>query len=260
MDTAPGFMGCLPARDSVLMTPSPLVRFEDVSYCPPGVSKNILEAISLTLYENEIITVIGPNGAGKTSLLTLLVGLTPPTTGKIWKRPALRLGYVPQKIDTHPFFPMTVQRFLQMAQVQHILSEKIDVVLERFHVRHLKNRQLSDLSGGERQRVFLARALLRAPDLLILDEPTQGIDVAGQALFYKTLETIHEELRCAVLLVSHDLHCVMAASHKIICLNTHICCSGFPEDIAKNPAYEHLFGITPTIGLYTHHHDHSHDH
>ncbi|WGL18512.1 zinc ABC transporter ATP-binding protein ZnuC [Microbulbifer bruguierae] len=213
----------------------------------------MLRDISLDLYGGEIVTVIGPNGAGKTTLLRLLLGLTRPTSGTVERMPALRLGYMPQRLQIDGTMPMTVGRFLQLG------IDNVDVAqaLARVAAPHLANARLADLSGGEMQRVLLARAAARKPQLLVLDEPTQGVDLGGQAEVYQLIAQLRDELHCGVLLVSHDLHLVMAATDRVLCVNQHICCHGHPEQVSRDPAYLEMFG--DKLALYTHQHNHHHD-
>ncbi len=242
-----------------------LLSLDKVSFKDSQNFKTILEDISFSVNKNEIVTIIGPNGAGKTSLLKLILGLSLSTTGKIWRKPDMIIGYMPQKIEMNPFLPLTVNRLLQLSQKKHIAESEIDKILEMIQISSLKNQSLQTLSGGEWQKVLLARALLRRPNLLVLDEPAQGVDVIGQAEFYQLLVTLRNQMNCAIVLVSHDLHLVMAATDHVICLNRHICCSGHPDTVMKDPQYHVLFGekkkAPTTLGLasYTHHHNHRHD-
>ena len=213
----------------------------------------MLRDISLELQPAEIVTVIGPNGAGKTTLLRLLLGLTKPTTGSVTRLPGLRLGYMPQRLQIDSTMPMTVARFLQLG----IDGVNVADALERVAAPHLANSRLADLSGGEMQRVLLARAAARKPQLLVLDEPTQGVDLGGQSEVYQLIAQLRDELKCGVLLVSHDLHLVMAATDRVLCLNQHICCHGHPEQVSRDPAYLEMFG--DKLAPYTHHHNHHHD-
>jgi zinc transport system ATP-binding protein len=218
----------------------------------------VLEKISLRLHDGEILTVIGPNGAGKTTLLRVLIGLATPSSGVVWRRPALRVGYMPQKLQIDPALPLSVERFLRLAERDpHRLTD----VAAEVGVRRLLTTPLSAVSGGEFQRVLLARALLRDPQLLVLDEPVQGVDVNGQAELYALIDTVRHRHKCAVLMISHDLHLVMAATDTVLCLNRHVCCAGKPEVVSAHPAFLQLFGkqVSSEIAVYTHHHDHDHD-
>ena len=222
--------------------------------------QRILHDISLEISAGEIVTIVGPNGSGKTTLLRLLIGAVKPDQGDIVRSVDLRIGYVPQKLHIDPTLPITVSRFLQLP-----VSTPADVVtrsLETAGVTHLGSRQMANLSGGEFQRVMLARALLNNPQLLILDEATQGLDQAGSAAFYNRLAMVRDQLGCAVLMVSHELHVVMAASDRVICLNGHVCCQGTPEHVSTAPEYLELFGPQAggALAVYRHQHDHHHHH
>ena len=243
--------GTLPGRTDVLLAARGL-RFA-------RAGRVILEDIDLDLAPREIVTVIGPNGAGKTTLVRVLLGLERPDGGTITRRPGLRIGYAPQRFDRDPVIPMTVARFLAIGS-RHTPVEATAALTEVGAARVIEQ-QLSQLSGGELQRVVLARALLRKPDLLVLDEPVRGVDYAGEAELYDLIGRIRDVRGIGVLLVSHDLHVVMAQSDRVICINRHICCSGIPDAVAQHPEYARLFGAEAarSFALYHHQHDHSHD-
>jgi zinc transport system ATP-binding protein len=207
-----------------------------------------LQDLTLEFNTGEIVTIIGPNGAGKSTLAKLLLGILTPTSGEIKRRLNLKLGYVPQKFNIDPSFPMTVERFLKM-----LAKPLVDDI---FNIKSLMKSQISALSGGELQRVLMTRAFLQEPNVLVLDEPTQGVDVLGQKVLYEKLINFQELTKCSVILVSHDLHLVFSKSHRVICLNQHICCSGHPDDVMTHPSYLDLFG---PLASYTHTHDHAHD-
>lgn len=221
-------------------------------------NKRILEDLTFEMNAGDIVTVIGPNGAGKTSLVKLILGIEAPTEGRAERRRGACIGYVPQNLSLQPTLPLTVDRFLRLASSGH---RQIARSLERTGVGHLRHASIHYLSGGEFQRVLLARAILRHPDLLVLDEPAQGLDVNGQTALYELIREIRDELNCAVLTVSHDLHLVMASTDTVLCLNGHICCRGQPEQISRDPAFVNLFGerLAQTLAVYHHHHNHSHD-
>lgn len=221
---------------------------------------HILQNISFELMPQQILTLIGPNGAGKTSLLKVVLGIESPSQGKMMKAPDLRLGYMPQKLHLEPSLPMTVMRLLRLNKGKVTANQCLEA-LARTQVRHLSQQPVQALSGGELQRVLLARALLNRPNLLVLDEPVQGVDYSGEAQMYQLIQQLRQELGCAVLMVSHDLHVVMAQSDEVLCINGHICCHGHPQTIASNPAYLKLFGhqVGKNLGLYVHKHDHQHD-
>ena len=219
-----------------------------------------LRDVNFTVARGEIVTIVGPNGSGKSSLLRALIGALRPSAGTIRRAPGLRIGYVPQKLQIDATLPLTVRRFVNLPRRQS--PETIRAALESAGVPELAERQMVDLSGGQFQRVLLARALLEKPDLLILDEATQGLDQPGSAAFYRQIEGVRRDLGCAVLMVSHDLHVVMAASDRVLCLNGHVCCEGTPETVADAPEYRALFGsgTQGALALYRHDHDHHHHH
>lgn len=223
-------------------------------------SEQVLQGVDLCISAGEIVTVIGPNGSGKSTLLRALLGAKTPTQGQITRKADLRIGYVPQRLAIEANMPMMVHRFLSLP-VRHSKAE-ISAMLARVGIAGFEGRQLTALSGGQFQRVLLARALLGTPDILLLDEPTQGLDQSGVAGFYQLLEEVRQEMGCAVLLVSHDLHVVMSASDRVICLNGHICCEGTPTVVSAAPEYRALFGVGThgTMALYQHTHDDHCDH
>jgi zinc transport system ATP-binding protein len=216
----------------------------------------VLDDVSFTLSRDEITTLIGPNGAGKSTLVKVLTGLQTPTTGTIEKKKKLIIGYVPQKLQLNPSLPLTVARFLSLSNKHNHQHQMESLTLVQGE--HLQKHNMHTLSGGELQRVLLARAILRKPDLLILDEPVQGVDVKGQIALYALIENLQKTFHCGIFMVSHDLHVVMASTHRVICLQHRICCSGKPEQIAHHPAYIHLFGqqCAENMAIYPHHHKH----
>ncbi|WP_343128020.1 zinc ABC transporter ATP-binding protein ZnuC [Buchnera aphidicola (Takecallis taiwana)] len=220
-------------------------------------NRSILSDISLSLYSNRIVTLIGPNGAGKSTLVRVILGLIQPKTGSIMRIPNLNIGYVPQKLSFHTYFPISVYNFLKL--LDHTENAIIQV-LNKIHIYHLRYIQLNKLSGGEIQKVLLARALLNNPKLLILDEPIQGVDINGQIAFYKLIHQLKKELSCAIVIVSHDIYFVMAQTDEVICLNNHICCSGSPKTITKNLKFISMFGTESLykLALYPHKHNHVH--
>ncbi len=220
----------------------------------------VLRQIDLSIRRGEIVTIVGPNGSGKSTLLRAIIGAIRPASGRITRAPGLRLGYVPQKLHIDPTLPMTVERFLSLPR-RHPASDTT-AALDQAGLPDLAGRQMSDLSGGQFQRVLLARALMEKPDLLILDEATQGLDQPGSAAFYRRIEEVRQSLHCAVLMVSHELHVVMSASDRVICLNGHICCEGKPEVVASAPEYRAIFGTGTggALAIYRHEHDHEHEH
>lgn len=214
----------------------------------------ILEAVNLRLEAGQITTLIGANGSGKTSLLKILMGLQQPSSGRVERRANLALGYMPQKLMLETHLPIRVVDFLALAPLAN--TQQINYWLDKLNILQLYKHSLHRLSGGQWQRVLLARALLNRPDILFLDEPMQGIDVSGQKELYRLIPVLRDELQCAVFMVSHDLHLVMAATDEVICLNKHICCSGHPSEVSQNPAYLNLFG--QEYAPYVHHHNHEH--
>lgn len=221
--------------------------------------QQVLQGVSLTVNRGEILTVIGPNGAGKTTLVRALLGLIAPQHGEITRAPSLRIGYMPQKLFLDTPLPLSVAQYLQLT---HARMQPIEKVATESGITALLKKPVATISGGELQRVSLARALLRDPDLLVLDEPVQGVDLTGQGEFYQLIENLRDRYDCGVLMVSHDLHVVMARTDTVICLNQHVCCHGHPEAVGQHPAFQALFGdrvLTRTLAVYSHHHDHAHD-
>ncbi len=227
-------------------------------------AQHVLRDVDFEIRAGEIVTVIGPNGSGKSTLMRALLGVKAPQSGEITRKPGLRIGYVPQRLAIETAMPLTVARFLSLP-VKHT-ANAIKTMLERVGAQGVETRQLASVSGGQFQRVVLARALLGNPEILILDEPTQGLDQPGIAGFYGLIEDIRRDIGCAVLMVSHDLHVVMSASDRVICLNGHICCEGTPTVVSAAPEYHALFGhgTRGTMALYQHEHgeqcDHNHAH
>lgn len=235
-----------------------LVAFEKVGIEFDG--RVLLNNIDITINEGEIVTLIGPNGSGKSTLIRTLLGLQEATRGKVIRDRGLRIGYMPQKLHIDPTLPLTVKHFL--ALVRGVDKKMIRPTLEKVGIVHLIDSQVHVLSGGETQRVLLARALLNRPNLLVLDEPVQGVDVNGQVELYNLIEGIRNELGCGVLMVSHDLHLVMAKTDTVVCINQHVCCSGSPQHVTGHPAYQAMFGVPgadESIAIYAHQHDHVHD-
>ena len=234
-----------------------LLTVSDLSVNLAGTT--VLHDIDLTIDRGEIVTIVGPNGSGKSTLLRAIVGAINASSGDITHAAKLAIGYVPQHLKIDPTFPVTVRRFLNLPKP--VSDSDAGEVLLKVGVATLGGRQLTQLSGGQFQRVLLARALLGNPDLLILDEATQGLDQSGSATFYRLIDSIRQDLNCAVLMVSHELHVVMAASDRVICLNGHVCCEGHPEHVMSAPEYRALFGsgTQGALALYRHQHSHSHD-
>jgi zinc transport system ATP-binding protein len=241
---------------SVLKKPEMLVSLENA-----GISRSdrwLVRGVSMSVSAGEIVTLIGPNGSGKSTTAKLTLGLLQPDEGKAYRKPHLNVGYVPQKLDLNWTLPLSVSRFLQLTN--RASRAQINDALASTDTLHLVNAQMSNLSGGEFQRVLLARAILRAPDFLVLDEPVQGVDSNGELALFSLIENIRHTLNCGVLLISHNLHIVMATTDRVICLNGHVCCSGSPANVASSAAFKSLFGEHATSGLafYEHNHDHEH--
>ncbi len=235
---------------------APLVSTSGLTVRHGGTA--VLENVDLSIAPGEIVTIVGPNGSGKSTLLRAILGGVRPASGTVTRRAGLRLGYVPQRLVLDATLPMTVARFLALPR--RIPAAEARAALERAGVPGIGERQMAALSGGQFQRVLLARALIARPQLLILDEATAGLDQPGAAAFYRQIEQVRADTGCAVLMVSHDLHVVMSASDRVICLNGHICCEGTPEVVAEAPVYRALFGegTQGAMALYRHHHDHTH--
>ena len=253
-----------PAAESAADTAAPvvghdiLIRAEGLAVAFGG--DPVLRDVDLEIRRGEIVTIVGPNGAGKTVMLRALLGILPPKRGRVARRAGLRVGYVPQRLHIDAALPMPVHRFLSLPVRQGKAAQA--EVLARVGLPGVERRSMTTLSGGQFQRVLLARALLSAPELLVLDEPTQGLDQPGTAAFYRLIAAVRAELGCAVLSVSHDLNVVMSASDRVICVNGHICCAGTPQAVLDAPEYRALFGhgTGGALALYRHHHDHAHDH
>ena len=233
-----------------------LVRLEDIHV--RFARQPVLEGARLEVRAGEIVTLIGPNGAGKTTLVRTVLGLLKPDRGSVWRKPRLRIGYMPQKLHVDATLPLTVLRFLRL--VPGVDRSRALAALTEVGAEQVIDSPLQSISGGELQRVLLARALLREPELLVLDEPVQGVDVTGQAELYRMIGRLRDRHGCGVVMVSHDLHLVMSATDQVVCLNRHVCCSGHPEQVSNDPAFRELFGQDArSLAIYHHHHDHAHD-
>ncbi len=220
-------------------------------------AERVLDRVDLTVRRGKTVTVVGPNGAGKTTLLRIAMGLLVPQAGTVQRRSGLRIGYVPQSFAVDATLPLSVDRLLATASRSPAARAEL---LREVGVDGLGERPLQVLSGGELRRVLLARALAREPELLVLDEPVQGVDIAGQAELYDLIARAVRSRGCGVLMVSHDLHLVMSTTDRVLCLNRHVCCEGAPESVGQHPEYLALFGGVPRgLAVYTHHHDHAHD-
>ena len=225
-----------------------------------GFSKNnkwLVKGVSLEVKQGEIVTLIGPNGSGKSTTAKIALGIYKEIEGKVNKF-TNKIGYVPQKISIDWTLPIRVIDFMSLTKEP--TDEQINVALNLTGVEHLRNKSLGNLSGGEFQRVLIARAIAKQPEVLVLDEPVQGVDFKGEIALYELIKKISEELNCGILLISHDLHVVMSATDFVVCLNGHVCCSGTPQVVAKNDEYQELFGdrASTTLSIYEHKHDHTH--
>ena len=225
-----------------------------------GIKQNnkwLVEGVTLTVEKGKIITLIGPNGSGKSTTAKIALGIYKNIEGSVEKY-TNKVGYVPQKISIDWTLPLRVYDFMLLTE--NIKDEAIDEALTLTGVIHLKNKNLGNLSGGEFQRVLIARAISKKPELLVLDEPVQGVDYTGEIALYELIKKISDSLNCGILLISHDLHTVMTATDHVVCLNGHVCCSGTPLDVAKNNAYKTLFGeqASQILSVYEHKHDHEH--
>jgi zinc transport system ATP-binding protein len=234
-----------------------LISAEKLSLSRQG--KTILDNVSLSIAQQDSVTIVGPNGAGKSMLLKCMLGLCKPDTGKIQRKDALRIAYVPQRFELNPIMPITTKRFLRLHRDADV--QKVEQISEEVGIDLSQHKPLSALSSGELQRVLLARSLLGDPELLVLDEPAQNLDMSGQINFYKLLERIYKQRQLSILMVSHDLHMVMASTMRVVCLYHHICCEGEPHIITKNPEFVSLFGndMADMVAIYQHKHDHSHE-
>lgn len=239
------------------MTPATLIDAQGLTV--RFGQRTVLDGVDLILQRGEIVTLIGPNGSGKTTFVRAVLGLVTPTGGSLDRAPNMTVGYVPQTLTVDETLPLTVRRFLDLGRTTD--GETLAAVMADVGAPDVLDTPIQAVSGGQLKRILLARALLRQPDLLVLDEPAAGVDVTGQSAFYRLIGDIRDRYDCGVLLVSHDLHLVMAATDRVVCLNGHVCCHGVPESVTRHPEYLALFGEAPTAGLavYAHHHDHEHD-
>ncbi len=235
----------------------PLLRVENVSLSLRG--QPIVQSVTFQVRAGEIVTLIGLNGAGKSTIARIVLGLIRPDAGRVQLRPGLRIGYMPQRLMIDDTLPLTVERFITLGGSAS--REQVQAALAEVGAAQVMRSPVQAISGGEFQRMLLARALLRDPDLLVLDEPIQGVDLAGQYELYDLIGQLRHRRGCGILMVSHDLHLVMATTDQVLCLNRHICCSGHPDDVARDPAYLQLFGLDGArrLAIYHHHHNHRHD-
>ena len=241
--------------DSTKINSEPLIRGRDINV-RHGRSV-VLDGVDIAVRRSEIVTLIGPNGSGKTTLVRALLGLERLEKGEVLRNKNLRMGYTPQTLAVDRTLPLDVRRFLEMTGVTDTAT--LQSMLEEVNAQNVWRQEIGLLSGGELKRVLLARALLRKPDFLALDEPMANVDVHGQIEYYDLIHRIRDTRECGILLVSHDLHMVMSATDRVVCLNGHVCCSGLPGDVSQDPAYLELFGeAAASVAVYSHHHDHHH--
>jgi zinc transport system ATP-binding protein len=233
-----------------------LVSLNNAGVCVSG--KWLVRGVSLDVSRGEIVTLIGPNGSGKSTTAKMALGVVNPSEGSAQCRRDIRVSYVPQKLAVDWTMPLTVKRFMALSRTAN--ENEVQRALSSTGTEHLKNAQVRNLSGGEFQRVLLARAVVNTPELLVLDEPVQGVDFNGEIALYRLIEEIRSELNCGIILISHDLHVVMSGTNKVICLNGHVCCSGSPEAVASSPEFRTLFGdrAANELAFYKHNHDHEH--
>ena len=239
-----------------MVTLDPLIQLKDIEVRVG--QKTLVAGISLSIQNGEVVSIIGPNGAGKTTLIKTVLGLIQPSDGEVIRRVGVAIGYMPQYLPIDRNMPLTARRFLDLAGRSGASARSR--VLEETGIPDIINSSIHDISRGEWQRLLLARALLKEPDLLVLDEPVQAVDVAGQAELYKLIDDVRHRYQCGVLMVSHDLHLVMSTTDRVVCINTHLCCEGHPDVVSQDPRYVALFGtgISETLALYRHAHDHEH--
>lgn len=240
----------------MLKRSEPLVSLENAGVYRDG--RWLVRGVSLNVEPGEIVTLIGPNGSGKSTTARMALGVLKPDEGSISKRSDMRTAYVPQKLSIDWTLPLSVRRFMRLTS--NVSTLQAQGAINATGVEHLVDKEVRTLSGGEFQRVLLARAMAQKPDMLVLDEPVQGVDFTGEIALYELIKNIRDDLNCGILLISHDLHVVMAATDKVICLNGHVCCSGTPTAVASSPEYKELFGgrAASTLAVYEHSHDHTH--
>ncbi len=240
----------------MLETSPALVTLENAGLRRSG--RWLVRGVDLIVRRGEIVTLIGPNGSGKSTTAKMALGILPPSEGTAQRLSTLKVGYAPQKVAIDWTLPLNVLRFINLTE--RIPTREAHEALETTGVAHLAKSEVRTLSGGEFQRVLLARAIARKPDLLVLDEPVQGVDFSGEIALYELISDVRTALNCGVLMISHDLHVVMAATDRVICLNGHICCHGSPDTVAESEEYRRLFGdkAAAAIAIYKHKHDHTH--
>ncbi|WP_193177214.1 ATP-binding cassette domain-containing protein [Oricola nitratireducens] len=240
----------------MLQSPQSLVRLEQAGVLRAG--RWLVRDVDLDVQRGEIVTLIGPNGSGKSTTARMALGIVAPSEGTAKRAVNLRVGYVPQKVAVDWTLPLTVDRFMTLTNP--LSRAQKEAALQSTGIAHMAKAEVRNLSGGEFQRALLARAIARKPDLLVLDEPVQGVDFSGEIALYELIARIRDDMHCGILLISHDLHVVMAATDRVICLNGHVCCHGTPQAVAESAEYKQLFGArgAAQLAVYRHHHDHTH--
>lgn len=232
-----------------------------VSLTGAGVHRNgrwLVRGVDFSVRPGEIVTLIGPNGSGKSTSAKMAIGVIKADEGRVERKAGLRVGYVPQRLSVDWTMPLTVRRLMTLTAP--LSAPEVTAALEAVGIAHLAGAEVQHLSGGEFQRALLARAMARKPDILVLDEPVQGVDFSGEIALYDLITSIRNSTGCGILLISHDLHVVMAETDTVICLNGHVCCRGTPAAVSQSPEYMRLFGAkaAQTLAVYSHHHDHTH--
>ncbi len=247
----------LPASSRTRSPAEPLLKVENIHLAIRG--HPVLQDVSLEVRPGEIVALIGPNGAGKSTLVRVILGLIRADHGQVRLQPGVRIGYMPQRLAIDDTLPLTVQRFITLGAPAR--RDQVQAILTEVGASHVMDTPVQAISGGEFQRMLLARALLRQPDLLVLDEPIQGVDLTGQYELYDLISKLRHQRGCGILIISHELHLVMATTDQVLCLNRHVCCSGHPDQVASHPAYLELFGLdgAQRLAIYHHHHNHRHD-
>jgi len=245
-----------PAKTLGSVRAEPLVSLENV-----GVLRNgrwLVRGVDFSVSRGEIVTLIGPNGSGKSTSAKAAIGVLKPDEGRVERKAGLKVGYVPQKLSIDWTLPLSVRRLMTLTGP--LPEREMLSALESAGIAHMLDAEVQHLSGGEFQRALMARAIARKPDLLVLDEPVQGVDFSGEIALYDLIKSIRNASGCGILLISHDLHVVMAETDTVICLNGHVCCRGTPESVSRSPEYVRLFGsrAAQTLAVYSHHHDHTH--
>lgn len=240
----------------MLQSPQSLVRLEQAGVMRAG--RWLVRDVDLDVQRGEIVTLIGPNGSGKSTTARMALGIVAPSEGTAKRAVNLRIGYVPQKVSVDWTLPLTVDRFMTLTNP--LSRAQKEAALDSTGIAHMAKAEVRNLSGGEFQRALLARAIARKPDLLVLDEPVQGVDFSGEIALYELIARIRDDMHCGILLISHDLHVVMAATDRVICLNGHVCCHGTPQAVAESAEYKQLFGArgAAQLAVYRHQHDHTH--